>query len=53
MTGADKKRYRALMRLGSATDTFDASGKVTLTGDASIIKDGAIESAVEGLPRAR
>lgn len=47
MTGADKKRYRALMRLGSATDTFDASGKVTLTGDASIIKDGAIESAGE------
>lgn len=45
MTGADKKSYRAVLRLGSATDTFDASGRVTKTGDASGLSDGKIERA--------
>ncbi len=46
MTGADKKSYRAVLRLGSATDTFDASGKVTKTGDASGLSDGEIERII-------
>lgn len=46
MSGADKKRYRALLRLGTATDTFDASGRVTKTGNAELISDEEIENAV-------
>ncbi len=46
MTGADKKSYRAVLRLGSATDTFDASGKVTKISDASGISDGEIERVI-------
>ena len=46
MTGADKKSYRAVLRLGSATDTFDASGKVTKISDASGISDGEIERII-------
>lgn len=46
MTGNDKKRYTALLRLGSATDTFDASGKITSSADASGISDGMLQVAL-------
>lgn len=47
MTGADRKRYKALMRLGSATDTFDASGRITKTACPDSISDEALQSAVK------
>ena len=47
MSGNDRKSYRAVMRLGSATDTYDAAGKVTDEGDASGITDEAISGAVK------
>jgi len=40
------KAYRAEIELGSATDTYDASGKVTLEGDASDIDRARLESAL-------
>ena len=46
MTGNDKKRYTALLRLGSSTDTGDASGNVISTGDASGITDEDIKKAL-------
>lgn len=47
MSGNDRKSYRAVMRLGSATDTYDASGKVTDMGDASGITDTMVESVIK------
>lgn len=47
MCGNDRKSYRAVMRLGSATDTYDASGKVTDKGDSSGITDEALSDAVK------
>ncbi len=46
MSGNDKKSYRAVMRLGSATETYDASGAVTKSGDASGITDEMIENVL-------
>lgn len=45
MSKNGEKRYTARLRLGSATDTFDASGKITNTADASGITDSALLSA--------
>ena len=47
MSGNDKKSYRTVMRLGSATDTYDSSGVVTERGDASGITDDELEDAVK------
>jgi tRNA pseudouridine55 synthase len=41
------KTYRADIVLGTATDTYDSSGRVTHQGDASKIKRADIESALE------
>lgn len=46
MTGNDKKSYRAVLCLGKATDTFDASGKVTRERDAGGVTDSMIEEAL-------
>ncbi|MDO5478215.1 MAG: tRNA pseudouridine(55) synthase TruB [Clostridia bacterium] len=46
MSGNDKKSYRAVMRLGSATETYDASGAVTESGDASGVTDEMIEGVI-------
>ena len=40
------KAYRAEIELGVATDTYDASGKITQTGDPSKISRGQLESAL-------
>ena len=40
------KAYRAEIELGVATDTYDASGKVTQTGDPTGISRGQLESAL-------
>lgn len=45
MSKNGEKRYTARLRLGSATDTFDASGKITNTADASEITDSDLLSA--------
>ncbi len=47
MSGNDKKSYRALLRLGSATDTYDASGKVTNVGDPSGVTDEVFENVLK------
>jgi tRNA pseudouridine55 synthase len=41
------KIYRALIELGKATDTYDASGKITRQGDASGININTLEQALE------
>jgi len=43
----DTKTYRAEIELGVATDTYDASGRVTRRGDASGISLGQLEVALE------
>jgi len=40
------KSYRAQIELGVATDTYDASGKITQLGDASEVSRGQLESAL-------
>ena len=40
------KAYRAEIKLGVATDTYDASGKVTHTGDPTGISQSQLESAL-------
>lgn len=45
MTDSGKKRYTALLRLGSATDTFDASGNVTASREGFSISDEAVRAA--------
>ncbi|MBA7476501.1 tRNA pseudouridine synthase B [subsurface metagenome] len=40
------KVYRAQIELGVATDTYDASGKITQQGDPSGISQGQLESAL-------
>jgi tRNA pseudouridine55 synthase len=40
------KTYRAVVELGTATDTYDASGQVTQHGDPSGIDRGQLESAL-------
>ncbi len=40
------KVYRAQIELGVATDTYDASGKITQQGDPSDISRGQLESAL-------
>ncbi|MCK4862912.1 MAG: tRNA pseudouridine(55) synthase TruB [Dehalococcoidales bacterium] len=42
------KVYRAEIELGTATDTYDGSGKITRRGDASKIGRAEVESALEG-----
>lgn len=44
MTDNGKKRYTALLRLGTATDTFDASGKVTATKNSFDVSDEQLSS---------
>ncbi len=46
MTGGNIKRYTACLRLGSSTDTFDASGKVTNKADPFNISDEDIKEAL-------
>ncbi len=41
------KVYRAAIELGAATDTYDASGKITRRGDASKTDRAEVESALE------
>lgn len=48
MTGADNKRYTAVLRLGAATDTFDASGSITREGSSDAITDERISEVLEG-----
>ena len=45
----DVKRYECTMKLGEATDTFDAEGKVTDTGDWSQLTTEDISSALDAL----
>jgi len=40
------KTYRGVIELGRATDTYDAEGETTSTGDASLISREAIEAAL-------
>ncbi len=47
MSGNDKKSYRAVLCLGKATDTYDASGKVLEERDTSLVTDLMIENALE------
>lgn len=47
MTGADNKRYQAVLRLGSATDTYDASGKITDEAPWANVTDSQIEEAAK------
>lgn len=47
MTDSGKKRYTALLRLGSATDTFDASGNVTASREDFSVSEEELFSAVE------
>lgn len=42
------KTYRAEVRLGAATDTYDATGRVTATGDASGVTEQQVEDALRG-----
>jgi tRNA pseudouridine55 synthase len=44
----ETKTYRAEVELGISTDTYDSTGKVTRTGDASGITREMIESALTG-----
>lgn len=47
MSKNGEKRYTAGLRLGAATDTFDASGEVTNTADASGVSDSDLLRAKE------
>ena len=40
------KLYRATVRFGTATSTYDAEGDVTATGDASLVTRDALEGAL-------
>ncbi len=40
------KTYVASVRFGTATDTYDAEGAVTATGDATVIDSGRIEAVL-------
>jgi tRNA pseudouridine55 synthase len=42
------KRYRATVRLGAATDTYDAEGQVTARGDFSSVTEEMVRSALTG-----
>ncbi len=46
MTGSEEKSYRAVLCLGKATDTYDASGKVLEERSTEGIKDELIEEAL-------
>ena len=45
------KTYRATVRLGVATDTFDAEGEPVFEGDASSVDEAALRAALEWLAR--
>ncbi len=47
MTDSGKKRYTALLRLGSSTDTFDASGNVTASREDFSVSDDAVRAVAE------
>jgi tRNA pseudouridine55 synthase len=40
------KAYRAVIRLGAATDTFDSEGAVTATGDPSAVTEEQVKAAL-------
>jgi len=42
------KRYRARVKLGERTDTFDAEGKIIETADASQVREGDLLRVVRG-----
>ncbi len=42
------KLYRATVRFGSATDTYDADGETVVTGDTSALTRTAVETALAG-----
>jgi tRNA pseudouridine55 synthase len=42
----ERKVYQAQVELGTATDTYDASGKVTYRGDASTVTKEQVEAAL-------
>ncbi len=46
LTG-NTKEYRAEIALGSATDTYDATGKVTFTGDCGNVTQSLIEQVLQ------
>ncbi len=43
-----RKAYRAVVRLGAATDTFDSEGTVTASGDPSGLTEEEVKIALEG-----
>lgn len=45
----DAKRYTAVVTFGSATDTYDAEGVVTATGDPSCIDREILKQTINGL----
>src|SRR5438477_5212035 len=44
--GDADKVYRAVVRLGVSTDTYDADGAVVATGDPSAVTDAAVRAAL-------
>ncbi len=42
------KAYRAVIKLGAATDTFDSEGAITATADPSGLTEQDVQSALEG-----
>jgi len=45
------KTYRGTVRLGVATDTFDAAGETVFEGDAGSVDEAAVRAALEALAR--
>lgn len=45
------KTYRGTVRLGTATDTFDAAGAVVFEGDAGAVDEAALQTALATLER--
>ncbi|MBL8130880.1 MAG: tRNA pseudouridine(55) synthase TruB [Anaerolineae bacterium] len=45
---SDTKAYRAIVRLGVETDTYDADGKVVVEADASTVSRQQVEDALAG-----
>lgn len=46
--GGGKKEYSASLLLGASTDTYDSSGKVTFSGDASTVTADDVARALAG-----
>jgi tRNA pseudouridine55 synthase len=44
---ASDKRYQAVLRLGAATDTYDADGRIVSTSPVDLIEERAFEEALD------